>query len=190
MLAFYNWLVQRDVQDYLQWGIEGKDWNKSGKNDKVLTIARREIIRDTAKKRDLTGDTLWTNSPKWQGLYADGNPCTPIDSASEFLASQSEYDIKFLTALKIKYPAQLLSTPVKRPAYYPVWAMNIQDGSAAKVASEAMKDVCRKYYPRLIMVKPAEYDALWQKFLDDFKAGNPQPYLDEVNKLIKERMSK
>ncbi|MGE5604422.1 MAG: extracellular solute-binding protein [Bacteroidota bacterium] len=190
LLEFFDWLLRRDVQDYLQWGIEGKDFKKVGKNDKVLTQARREITRDTAKQRDLTGNTLWTYSPKQQGLYADGSPCGPLDSAAEYKASQSEYDIGFLTALKINYPAQLLSPPVKRAAYYPVWAMPIADGSPAKVANTAMNDVLRKYYPRLIMVKPDEYDGLWEKFLVDFKASNPQPYLDEVNRLIKERMGK
>ena len=190
LLEFFDWMLRRDVQDYLQWGVEGKDYKKSGKNDKVLTPARREITRDTAKQRDLTGNTLWTYCPKWQGLYADGSPCGPLDSAAEYKASQSEYDIGFLTALKINYPAQLLSPPVKRAAYYPVWAMPIADGSPAKVANTALNDVTRTSYPRLIMAKPAEYDGLWEKFLDDFKASNPGPYLDEVNKLIKERMSK
>lgn len=190
LLKFFDWLLQKEVQDYLQWGIEGKDYVKSGKNDKVLTSARREITRDTAKQRDLTGNTLWTYSPKRQGLYEDGSPCGPLDSAAEYKASQSEYDIRFLTALKINYPAQLLSPPVKRAAYYPVWALPIEDGSPAKVANTAMNDVTRKYYPRLIMAKPSEFDALWEKFLADFKASNPGPYLDEVNKLIKERMSK
>jgi putative aldouronate transport system substrate-binding protein len=106
------------------------------------------------------------------------------------MASQSDYDRKFLAALKIKYPAQLLSPPVKRPQYYPVWALPIEDGSAAKVAKTSLNDVARKYYPRLIMAKPSEYNSLWDKFVKDFKASNPGPYLDEVNKLIKEKMRK
>lgn len=189
LLAFYNWLMQRKVQDYLRWGVEGKDWKKVGANDKVLTPERRALNWDPAKQRDLTGVTLVNYSPKPEGLYEDGSPTEPRYSAAEFKASSSEYDIKWLTALKINYPAQILSPPVVRPAYYPVWAFNIPDGSPAKIANTAMVDVCRKYYPRLIMAKPAEYDALWAKFLEDFKAANPQPYLDLVNQLIKERMS-
>lgn len=190
LFEFYDWLLRKDVQDYLQWGVEGKDYKKSGKNDKVLTEARRELNRDTAKARDLTGVTLWNYSPKRQGLYEDGSPCGPIDSAAEYMASQSDYDRKFLSALKIKYPAQLLSEPVKRPQYYPVWALPIEDGSAAKVANTRLNDVTRKYYPRLIMANPSEYDSLWDQFVSEFNACNPQPYLDEVNKLIKGKMSK
>ena len=190
LLAFFDWMMRQDVHNYLEWGIQGKDFIKVGKNDKKLTPERRAINQDPAKQRDLTGYVLYTYCPKPEGLYEDGSPTDPRYSAAEFKAQSSEYDFKWLSALKINYPTQIMSPPVKRPVYYPVWAMNIPDGSAAKVANTAMQDVCRKYYPRLIMADPNEYNALWQKFLDDFKASNPGPYLDLVNKLIKDRMSK
>lgn len=190
LLEFYNWIVQKDVQDYLQWGVLGKDFNKAGKNDKILTQARRDINNDTAKQRDLTGFTLWNYSPKQQGLYLDGSPCGASNSTAEYKASQKDYDRKFLTTLKINYPAQLLSAPAKRAAYYPVWSLPLEDGSAAKVANTAMNDVTRKYYPRLIMAKSSDFNSLWINFLTDFKASKPQPYLDEVNKLIKAKMAK
>ena len=190
LLAFFEWMMRRDVHDYLLWGTEGKDFVKVGKNDKKLTPERRAINQDPAKQRDLTGYILYNYCPKPEGLYEDGSPTEPRYSPAEFKGQSSEYDIKWLTALKINYPAQIMSPPIKRPPYYPVWALNIPDGSAAKVANTAMQDVCRKYYPRLIMANPNEYNALWQKFLDDFKTSNPGPYLDLVNKLIKDRMSK
>lgn len=188
LFAFWDWLLNREVQDYLQWGIEGKDWVKVGTNGKMLTPERRELLRDNAKRRDLTGDTLWQYTPKKQGLYEDGSPCGPGDSTDEYMAGLSEYDQKFLKDLNIKYPAQLLSPPVLRPAYYPVWAFPIEDGSPAKTAVTKMVDTCRKYYPQLILSKPDEYDALWDKFLKEIEAGNPQPYLDEVNRQIKVKM--
>jgi putative aldouronate transport system substrate-binding protein len=162
---------------------------KDGYLDKALTVERRTFNQDSAKVRDLTGATLVNYAPKPVGLYEDGSPTETLASAAEFKAGSYEYDMKWLSALKINYPAQILSAPVKRPAYFPVWAMNIPDGSAAKVANQSMNDCIRKYYPRLIMAQPAEYDALWEKFLEDFKAANGQPYLDLVNQLIKERMS-
>lgn len=185
LFAFWDWLLNREVQDYLQWGIEGKDFVKVGTNGKALTKERRELVRDTARKRDLTGDTLWQYSPKMQGLYGDGTPCGPGDSTDEYMAALSEYERKFLKDLTIQYPAQLLSEPVKRPKYYPVWAFPIEDGSPAKVAITKVTETCRKYYPQLILSKPGEYDAFWDKFLGEIKAGNPQPYLDEVNRQIK-----
>lgn len=190
LLEFYNWIVNKDVQDYLQWGVEGKDWTKSGDNDKVLTKERRAINLDTAKSRDLTGSTLFNYSPKRQGLWDDGSPCGPTDSVAEFKASQSDYDKSFNSALKVDYPAQILGEPVKRPDYYPLYGLPIQDGSPAKVANSAFLDVTRKYYPQIIMADSSKFDSMWQEFVSKFNGCNPQPYLDELNKQIKERLAK
>lgn len=190
LLAFYDWLLQKDVQNYLSWGEEGKDFSVVNGNGRILTKERRDLINDSAQKRDLTGDTLWQYCPKMQGLYEDGSPCTPTDSTDEFKASQYEYDQNFLSTLKINYPAEVLSEPVKRPDYYPVWGFTIEDGSAAMTANTKFNDVSRKYLPRLIMSKADVFDALWDKYVKDFNACNPQVYLDEVNRQIKEKMSK
>lgn len=188
LFEFWDYLLNRDVQDYLQWGVEGKDWVKVGDVGKVLTPERRAINQDNATRRDQTGDTLWQYSPKMQGLYEDGAPCGPGDSADEYLASMTEYDQKFLKDMNIKYPAEILSEPVVRPAYYPVWSFPIEDGSPAKVATTKVADTCRKYYPQLILCEPAEYDALWEKFVAEINAGDPSPFLVEVDRQIKERM--
>jgi putative aldouronate transport system substrate-binding protein len=188
LLAFYDWLLRREVQEYLQWGEEGKDWVRVGLNGRSLTKERRDLNNDDARRRNLTGITLWNYSPQMMGSYEDGTPCGPGDSEQEYRAALSEYDRKFLNGYGIDFPAQLLSEPVKRPAYYPVWAMPIAEGSAASVANTKMVDTCRKYYPRLILSRPAEFDAMWDIFVQDFKKGNPQPYLDEVDQLIAKGM--
>lgn len=189
LLAYYDFLLNREVQDYLAWGVEGKDWVKVGDTGRKLTDERRELIRDTAKKRDLTGDTLWQYTPKMQGLYEDGTPCDPGSAQDEYLAAQSEYDQKFLTALGVQFPAGILSTPKERPAYYPVWSFPIEDGSPAKVSNTRFIDICKKYDPQLILSKPDQYDALWDKFVKEVEKADPQPYLDEVNRQIKEKMA-
>lgn len=190
LLAFYDWLLQREVQDFLQWGEEGRDWVGVGETGRILTDARRELNNDDGKKRDLTGSILWNYSPKMQGLYEDGTPCGPADSEDEYIASLSEYDQKFLGGYGIEYPAQLLSEPVQRPAYYPVWAMPVVDGSAAGLAYNKMVNICRKYYPRLVLTRPDEYDELWDGFVREILNSDPQPYLDEVNKQIAKAMNK
>lgn len=190
LLAFYDWLLQKEVQDYLQWGIEGKDYIRLNNNGKVYTASRREIQNDEARKRDLTGHVLWNYSPKRQGLYENGEPCGPSDSEDEYLMSLTDYDREFLKNYNIKYPAQLLSPPVKRPLYYPLWAMVLDEGSAARVAVNKMVETCRKYYPRMILSSPDEFDTLWEEFVTEIQKGNPQPYLDEINQRIAQIMKR
>jgi len=188
LLAFFDWLLQEEVQKYLQWGEEGVDYIQRDDGDRELTPERAAINNDTAQKRDLTGDTLWNYTPKRQGLYDDGSPCGPGASVAEFQANQTDYDKDFLDNCGIQYPAELLSAPTERPKYYPVWAMNIPDGSPAKVAETKMMDTCYKYLPRVILSEEGQFDALWDEFVAEVESGDPSPYLEEVNKQIKAAM--
>lgn len=193
LLRFFDWLLQREVQDYLQWGEEGTDWVYSADGGKELTPERRAIVYDTAKKRDETAlSSIWTYCPKWQGIYTeDGMPCGTGESPDEFLASQLDYDKGFLNGYGIKYPAELMSDPVERPAYYPIWALPLEDGSPAAVASTKVTDVTMKFYPRLILAKDeAEYESIWGDFLNEFNAIDLDAYQAEVDSQIEEKMAK
>ncbi len=190
LLRFYDWLLQREVQDYLQWGEEGTDWYYTEDGGKALTAERRAIWYDTAQKRDLTGHTLWNYCPHLIGVYkADGQATGPDQSPDEYLASQSDYDREFLKAYGYKYPAEMHSEPVLRGDYYPVWAMPLEDGSAAAIANTKVTDVTTKYYSRLVLANDdAEYDALWQEFLKEFNAINLDALKNEIDRQIAEKM--
>jgi len=157
-----------------------------------LTDERRAINYDTAQKRDKTGFPLWNYCPKWTGLYTeDDMPCGPDESADEYLAAQSDYDQSFLEGYGIKYPAEMFSDPIIRPAYYPVWAMSLEDGSAAAVASTKITDVTMKFYPRLILASDeAEYDSIWEDFLSEFNAIDLDAYQTEIDRQIELKMGK
>lgn len=190
VLAYLDWLLQREVQDYLRWGVEGTDWNyNEAKNDRTLTAEAREARRDTAMARDLTGNELAKYTPGWWGLYVDGNAATTEQSAAEYMAQQSEYDQEFLKAYNIQYPAQLLSAPTIRPAYYPIWSMNLGDGSEASVVNEKITDLCVKSFSRMVVAKDeADYESLWSTFLSDFGGLNTDALKAEVDKQIAAKM--
>ena len=192
LLRFFDWLCQREVQDYLQWGEEGTDWVYSADGGKELTPERRAIVRDTARKRDETGLTLWNYCPKWQGIYtSDGMPCGTGESPDEYLASQSDYDKSFLEGYGIKYPAEMFSDPIVRAAYYPVWALTLEDGSPAAVANTKITDVTMKFYPRLILAKDeAEYESIWNDFLKEFNTIDLESYQTEIDSQIAQKMAK
>jgi len=192
LLRFYDWLLQREVQDYLQWGEEGTDWYCTDDGGKALTDERRAVVYDTARKRDETGFTLWNYCPKWQGIYkADGMPCGTGESADEYLAAQSDYDKEFLEGYDMKYPAEMFSDPIVRPNYYPVWAMPLEDGSVAAVANTKITDVTMKFFPRLILAADeAEYESIWNDFLGEFNAIDLDSYQAEIDRQIAEKMAK
>ena len=67
LLKFYDYLLQREVQDFLLWGEEGTDWNYLEDGiSRVQSDARRNMMKDDTRKRDETGFYLWNYSPKRQ----------------------------------------------------------------------------------------------------------------------------
>ncbi len=80
------------------------------------------------------------------------------------------------------------SEPVVRPPYYPVWSFAIEDGSPAKVAKTKIEDVCRKWYPQMILADAEKYDGMWAEFLAEIEASSVNAYPEECTRQIKERM--
>ena len=115
-----------------------------------------------------------------------------VDQTSQLMSIwQSDYDQSFLESYGIKYPAEMFSDPIIRPAYYPVWAMSLEDGSAAAVASTKITDVTMKFYPRLILASDeAEYDSIWEDFLSEFNAIDLDAYQTEIDRQIELKMGK
>ena len=190
LLKFYDWLLQRDVQDYILWGEEGVDWVRTESGSKAFTPERRALWRDSARRRDETGFTVWNYSPAWQGIYkSDGDPVRNDDSAGEYLASQSEYDQAFLKAYGIQYPAEMHSEPIVRPDYFPVWAMSLEDGSAAAIANTKVTDVTTKYDARLVLAEDdAAFDKIWEEFLTEFHAIDLDALKNEITRQINLKM--
>ncbi len=52
----YNYLLRREVQDFLLWGEEGTGWNYLEDGiSRVQSDVRRNMMKDDARKRDETG---------------------------------------------------------------------------------------------------------------------------------------
>ncbi len=190
LLKFFDWLLQRDVQDYIQWGVEGVDFEYTEDGGKCFTDERRAQWLDSARKRDETGSLFLSYLPCWTGIYKiDGQACGSGTSEDEYLASQTEYDQTFLENMGVKYPAEMHSEPVLRPDCFPVWSMSLEDGSAAAIANNKIVDVTTKYYSRLILAEDdAAYDALWEEFLTEFHAIDLDSYKAEIDRQIALRM--
>lgn len=191
LLKYYDWLIREEVQTYLYWGAEGKDYIIDENGRYHLTEARRKVYENEALRRDRSGWVLANYSPKMQGLYCpDGNACDPMEQPEEYKARMSEYDKEFLDAYGFQCDADFLSPPVKRLAYYPVWSMLFEQHSAAQTAHDELIALCRKYDPRLILCPAEEYDTVWAEFVAAAEAAELQPYLNEVQRQIRLRMTR
>ncbi len=186
LLLLYDWLLQREVQDYLQWGVRDTDWTDTEDGGKVLTPQRRAVLYDDAQKRDLTGYLVWYYAPKWQGIYtADNVPAGYEESAAEYEAALSDYDRDFLEHYGCQYPAQLHDEAKGRTLHYPLSAMGMEEGSPAHISESQIEDLLLRYYPRLILAASDDaYDATWREFTAEFNSIDLAAYQDEVERQL------
>ena len=188
-LAYIDALLTEDVQKLLQWGIEGVNYHVGSDGLFYRTEEQRTNARDRNWVLKNMADEIWNQFPKFQGIFSDGNWCSPGEQPGEVLAEQSKYDQEFLSHYGFKLTTEFLSPPPPSPDYYPVWAFTMEDGSDAKLAFNRITDLENTHLPRIIISDKDKFDEMWDIYQAELEKSNYQAYLDFVNKEIKLRMN-
>ena len=190
LLAFYDWMLKPEVQDYLQWGVLNEDYVIAEDGiGKLYTEEGRKKRQDETRKRDETGDILWNYCPKRQGTYDNGAPCGAGESVDEYFVGMSDYDKEFLGKYGFKCYADFLSEPVTRGPWYPAYTHSPEPGSAAAEAVTTRENLNRKWFPIVITCPADQFDTQWNAYLAEWNAADLQPYLDSVNAYIQSRLA-
>jgi putative aldouronate transport system substrate-binding protein len=189
-LAFMDQLLDEDIQKLLGWGIEGVDYlvDQNGKYYRTQEMRDAQADPTYAVKTGLLSQ-LWGSFPKIEGFYSDGNGASAGSQPEEVLAGMQEYDRNFLTKYNFKAFSEFMTVGPESPAYYPVWAFTIPDGTPAKVAYTKYTDTEVKYLPRVIMSKSGEFDKGWTNYVAELEKTNYKEYEAEVDKQVAERMA-
>lgn len=189
-IQYIDFMLSEDMQKLLQWGIEGVNYMVDDKGIFYRTEEQRAQSRDQAWVVNNMADQLGAQFPKMQGIFSDGNWCSPGEQPGEVLAQQSKYDQEFLGHYGFKLPTEFLNPPPapNPPDYYPVWAYTMEDGSDAKNAFNKITELENTYLPRIITEDADKFDAAWDAYVKKIQASGYQAYLDFVNAEIKKRM--
>ncbi len=191
-LQYIDFMLGEDMQKLLSWGIEGVNYSVDDKGMYYRSEEQRANSRDQAWIVKNMAGQLQAQFPKMQGIFSDGNWCSPDEQPGEMLAQQSKYDQEFLSKYGFTSVTQFLNPAPDdvMPAYYPVWAFTIEDGSDAKIGINKITELENKYLPRLIVEDADKFDAAWAAYVAEYEKINYKAYLDEVNRQIAERMGK
>lgn len=188
-LEYIDYCLQEDVQKLLQWGIEDQHYQVGDDGIFYRTEEQRVNSTDQSWIYDNMGDQLWNQFPKIQGIFSDGNWCTPNEQPGEVLATQANYDQEFLENYGFSLTTEFLTPPPSEsPDYYPVWGYTIPDGSDAQMGFNELTDLQNTYLPRVIISDQGDFDAAWDDYMERMDRINTQAYLDFVNGEIRERM--
>jgi putative aldouronate transport system substrate-binding protein len=186
VLTFLEVLLSEEWQKLLFWGVEGEDY----------LVRDDGLFYRTEAMREEQNDQIWwaknqlrafrDNMPKRQGTWPDGNTFDAGGSNIEFYESLSDYDKDFLSAYGKLTWREFLNNPPDNPIYYPCW--NLPLSNEATTVQAELRDTSVEYLPQLILAAPADYDNLWNQYVNQLHLSNISAFEESINEGIQMRI--
>jgi len=187
VFIFLDDMLSEEIQKLYYWGVEGEDYLVDEDGMYYRTPEQREKANDEEYSKKQGLGTHWWGFPRSINDYSDGNAVSPGRQISEIRASYTESDLEILDAYGAQVWTDLLPEPIPSP-YGFAWDIHIPDDSDAKLATEKMSDVRKKYYPMLIMEPADKFDDIWDEFVQEWEKTGYEVYEDFITEKIRERV--
>ncbi|GIP28012.1 ABC transporter substrate-binding protein [Paenibacillus sp. J23TS9] len=175
-IKFLDYLASEEGQVLMNWGVEGKDYNvENGKRVIPKEVSDRKV-NDATNFMKETGIGLYQTLGVHYGdgvKDATGNYYTtnfPEQIVTEF----NDVEKKTLAAYKVTSWRELFpkEDEFKVRPWGAAWNINIPGDSEIVVLDNKLKDITWKKIPEAILAKPADFDKVWDSYMNDLdKAG-------------------
>lgn len=189
IIKYFDNLLTDENQILSNWGIEGETYSVD-ENGRFYRTEEQIKQTNTESFRESFGFKYFEyNWPRYGNgsSLPDGNSVGAGRQPEVAQMSYTEADKKLLEAYDIQSFSQLFSAPDERP-WYPAWSIQIEQGSPAQIFTQKKGDLQRKYFPKLVLANPAEFDKVWDEYVKEFNKLSVKDYeqliTDEVAKKI------
>ncbi|WP_163192948.1 ABC transporter substrate-binding protein [Clostridium thermarum] len=188
---FLDWMASDEAQVLLNWGIEGVHYKvENGKRVVLPEIqAQKNTDKDFAKK---TGIGLYTYPFPMRGDGAKdstGNYYT-TNSEENIIANYNAAEKETLNAYGKRIWSELFPQPEELGVskHGQAWQFNIPSDSELAIIQKKADDYMQNALAQLILGKPENFDAAWDKIQADLKEMGIHKANEEMTKLTKERI--
>lgn len=189
IIKYFNNLLTDENQILSNWGIKDETY-KVDEKGRFYRTPEQIAQTNTDAFRESFGFKYFEYSwPRYGSgsTLADGNS---VGAARQPEVAQTSYldgDKKLLKAYGVKTFSEMFAAPDDRP-WYPAWSIQIEQGSPAQIFTQKKSDLQRKYFPKLVLANPAEFEGLWGDYIKEFNKLGAADYekliTDEVAKKI------
>jgi putative aldouronate transport system substrate-binding protein len=189
IIKFFDYLLTDESQTLNQWGIEGVTYEVTDEGRMIRTPEQIQQIRDNdyrAKVGLMYYEYYWPMYGQGSS-FPDGNAVSPGRQPEVAEASFTEQDKFILSKYGVKTYSEMFASPDDRP-WYPAWSIALEQGSEAEIFSTRKQDLQKKYFPRLVLASPAEFDSVWDEYYEDFNKLNVKVYEDTMTELVKAKV--
>ncbi len=192
-IKFLDYLASDEGQVLVNWGVEGKHYN--------MENGKRVIPADIAERRLNDG----INFQKESGLgnynllsahYGDGvkDPSGNYYTQrfpEQLISDYSDVEKEVLSAYgatiwKDLFPKE---DEFKLKPWGALWNIPIPSESDLVVLEEKLKNITWKRIPEAILAKPEQFDALWDKYMQEIEAAGVEKAEQLRQELLNERLA-
>jgi putative aldouronate transport system substrate-binding protein len=188
IIQYLDNLLTDENQILQRWGIKGETFEVSDTGRMYRTKEQIAMI-DEAFNESFGFKYYSWNWPLYGGgsSFPDGNSVAPGTQPEVFQMGLTDADKLILDKYGVKTYSEMFSAPDDRP-WYPAWGVPKEQGSAQQIYETKSNEVTKKYFPKLVLSKPADFESVWNEYLAEFSkldvAGYETWYTAEIKKLI------
>jgi putative aldouronate transport system substrate-binding protein len=186
IVQYLDNLLKEENQVLKSWGIKGETYEVDENGRFYRTAEQIKLIDESFREKfgfkyyDWGWPNYGTNS-----TLADGNAYAPGLQAEVFQMSLTDADKLILDKYGAKTYAELFAAPDERP-----WGVPKEQGSQPQMYETKKTELTKKYFPKLVLAKPADFEKVWSEYIGEFGKLDTAAYekfmTDEVKKLIEQ----
>ncbi|MCM3703015.1 extracellular solute-binding protein [Paenibacillus macerans] len=192
-IKFMDWLSSEEGQVLRNWGIEGKHYNVEDGKRVIPADVLDKKVNDAANFSKQTGIELYA---VFGVRYGDGvKDSTGNYYTTRFpeqiIASYSDAEKETLAAYQATTWKDLFPSekdfPVKE--WGALYNMQVPTDGNYQIIYQKTQDIVRKRIPEAILVKPADFDKVYDAFIDELNKAGAEKMEKEYSELVKARVS-
>lgn len=187
-MKFINDLLDEEILKLRYWGVEEIDYNVNENGVYYRTPEQREAARNL--EYSSARFCMYSYFPRIEGMLSDGiNAFSPEYQPGEFFDALVPDVKECLIAYGCRNYVDMLGTNEDPGPWYPMYSyseMLTPESEAARVWDQ-MNRVKRDYLPRVVMTD--DFDAMWQQYMQNYKACHPEIFFAEMQKELERRSS-
>ncbi|WP_438350759.1 ABC transporter substrate-binding protein [Paenibacillus sp. FA6] len=192
-IKFLDWLSSEEGQVLRNWGIEGKQYHVENGNRVIPDDILDQKVNDAANFTKESGIGLYS---LFGARYGDGvkdstDNYYTTNFPEQIIASYSDVEKETLAAYNATTWKDLFPSedefPVKE--WGALYNMQVPTEGDYQVIFQKTQDIIRKRIPEAIMSKPADFDRIYDAFIDELNKAGAEKMESEYSELVKARVS-
>lgn len=192
-IKFIDWLSSEEGQVLRNWGVEGKQYQVENGKRVIPDDILKQKVNDAANFTMQSGIGLYSI---FGVRYGDGvkdstDNYYTTNFPEQIVASYSDAEKETLAAYKAKTWKDLFpgedEFPVKE--WGALYNMQVPTDGDYQVIYQKTQDIVRKRIPEAILAKTAEFDTIYDEFIEELNKAGAEKMEKQYTGLVKERTS-